>query len=73
MARVHALYTLAGLGALSLDQVEFALTDAHPRVREHAIRLAEPHLDRSDRVLRSVLAAVSDGQNRYSRKRAKPD
>lgn len=40
-ARMHALYALQGLKALDLAQVERALNDKHPRVREHALKLIE--------------------------------
>ena len=43
-ARVHALYTLAGLNVSMRDDVKSAFADPHPRVREHAIRLSEPYL-----------------------------
>lgn len=39
--RMHALYALAGLQALSADVLLARLADEHPRVREHAVRLAE--------------------------------
>jgi putative membrane-bound dehydrogenase-like protein len=39
--RMHALYALAGLKALSADVLLGRLADEHPRVREHAVRLAE--------------------------------
>ena len=41
LARLHALCALDSLGALSSDQVIRALGDAHPGVRENALRLAE--------------------------------
>ncbi|RMG35212.1 MAG: alpha/beta fold hydrolase [Planctomycetota bacterium] len=41
LGRLHALYVLAGLDALRLPIVTRALNDPHPRVREHAVRLAE--------------------------------
>ena len=41
-ARLHALWTLEGLSALDPQMVVAALRDTHPRVREHALRLAEP-------------------------------
>ncbi len=47
LGRLHALRTLEGLGALKKEIVERALGDAHARVREHALRLAEPFLARS--------------------------
>jgi len=42
LGRTHALAALAGLGALGPDLVLAALADPEPRVREHALRLAEP-------------------------------
>jgi putative membrane-bound dehydrogenase-like protein len=45
-ARMHALCALGGLGALGAGDVRRGLHDPHPRVREHAARLAEklaPH------------------------------
>ena len=41
LARVHALWVLEGLGALSPAQVMRALGDTHPGVRENAVRLGE--------------------------------
>lgn len=41
LARLHALCTLDGLGALQPDLVERALGDLHPGVRINALRLAE--------------------------------
>ncbi|HEX5105136.1 MAG TPA: PVC-type heme-binding CxxCH protein, partial [Pirellulaceae bacterium] len=41
LARMHALHALAGLNALSEDMLLPRLSDEHPRVREHAVALAE--------------------------------
>src|SRR5207249_2981184 len=41
LGRVHALYALDGLNALTAKHVLPALSDDEPRVREHALRLAE--------------------------------
>ena len=41
LARLHALWTLQGLGGLDARLVSLALADRNPRVREHALRLAE--------------------------------
>jgi putative membrane-bound dehydrogenase-like protein len=41
LARMHALYALAGMNGLSADTVARALDDNHPGVRRHAIRLSE--------------------------------
>lgn len=40
-ARIHALYALDGLGALTVPLVKRALRDPEPEVREVAVRLAE--------------------------------
>jgi len=40
-ARLHALCTLDGLGALRTEIVTRALADEHPAVRRHAVRLSE--------------------------------
>jgi putative membrane-bound dehydrogenase-like protein len=44
LARLHALWTLEGLGGLEEAQVLAALGDGDAGIREHALRLAEPHL-----------------------------
>jgi hypothetical protein len=41
LARMHVLYVLAGMRALDAEHVLPRLADPHPRVREHAVRLAE--------------------------------
>lgn len=53
--RIHALWTLEGLGALEAADVEAALRDADPGVRENALLLAEPRLQ----TLRGVVKALS--------------
>lgn len=44
LARLHALCTLDGLGALGEGLVAEALADPHPGVRENALRLAESRM-----------------------------
>ena len=58
-ARLHALCALDGLGALQAELVERALADAHPGVRENALRLAEPRGTPS--VVAAAARLVSDG------------
>ncbi|MCB9784664.1 MAG: hypothetical protein H6751_16985, partial [Candidatus Omnitrophica bacterium] len=48
LGRMHALWTLRGMGALSDETILTALADEHPRVREHAIKLAELSLRGSE-------------------------
>ncbi len=43
-ARLHALWTLKGLDSLDAALVRSALRDDDPRIREHALRLAEDFL-----------------------------
>jgi putative heme-binding domain-containing protein len=66
-ARMRALYVLSGLNALNEKLVSAALRDPHPRVREHAARLAEPFLATSpelqDRL--AQLAGDDDVRVRY--------
>jgi putative membrane-bound dehydrogenase-like protein len=57
-SRIHALWTLDGLGAMSNDLVLAALNDPHPHVREHGIRFAEQRL--TDAKLRSKVIALAD-------------
>ncbi len=40
LARLHALWTLEGLGQLSVDCLEAVLSDQHPGVRRNAVRVA---------------------------------
>jgi putative membrane-bound dehydrogenase-like protein len=59
-ARLHALYTLEGLGALEPGLVERALGDEHYGVRLHALRLAETWLDREPTLLARAAALADD-------------
>jgi putative heme-binding domain-containing protein len=58
--RLHALWALAGFESLEEDEVLRALADCHPRVREHAVRLAEKFAATSTRVHRELLSLVVD-------------
>jgi putative heme-binding domain-containing protein len=60
VARVHALYTLDGLGALSDELVDSALRDPEAGVREIGIRLAEARLARSPALAAALLGLVDD-------------
>ncbi len=59
LGRLHALYALDGLQALTEKQVLSALNDPEPGVREHALRLAERFAD-SPEVRRAVLDGKDD-------------
>lgn len=57
--RMHSLYALQGLGGLSDGAIIKALADSNPRVREHAVRLAEGLIAKSKGV-RSKLVNMTD-------------
>jgi putative heme-binding domain-containing protein len=57
--RVHALWALHGLNALNDADIERALKDPEPGVREQALRLADERLSTSSG-LRAAVVALSD-------------
>jgi len=63
-ARVHALWTLDGLGGLEVADITAALRDAHPAVRENAVRLAENRVRTSQDLLGDVLRLADDPDGR---------
>jgi mono/diheme cytochrome c family protein/glucose/arabinose dehydrogenase len=48
LARIHALWTLDGLGVIDAGTVRAALRDSHPQLRAQGIRLAEAFLKNGD-------------------------
>ena len=60
LARMHALYVLDGLNALSPAIVLKGLADKQPHVRQHAVRLAERAVGNSGEVRDKLLAMVAD-------------
>src|SRR5262249_16658349 len=58
LGRMHALYALDGLKALDVTTVLHGLRDDDPRVREHALRLAEPFASAAE--VQSRLAQMCD-------------
>ena len=63
-ARVHALWTLEGLGKLDASLIQSALGDPVPGVRENAVRLAEPRLEASPGLADRLLAMTGDAHPR---------
>jgi putative membrane-bound dehydrogenase-like protein len=63
-ARLLALWSLQGLNALTQDDLMHALADSFPGIREHAIRLTEPRLDSSTKLLAKVLSLADDSDPR---------
>ena len=59
LARLHALCTLQGMGALDTGVLKRATTDPSPGVRRHVVRLSEPWAN-DDPDLQSVLLKMVD-------------
>ena len=59
--RLHALWTLEGLGGLTPYDIRQALKDPEPGIRENAIRLAESRLDQEPGLARDLLTMTEDG------------
>jgi len=64
LARMHILWTLQGLGALTEPDLMAGLSDISAGVREHAVRLAEPKMRTSPALLERILALASDPEPR---------
>jgi len=62
--RVQALGTLDGLKSLRPEFLVRALADAHPAVREHAVRVSEPLLAGSSALAAAVLKLADDPEIR---------
>jgi putative membrane-bound dehydrogenase-like protein len=60
VGRLHALYTLDGLAALSDRVLLASLADPEPRIRAHALRLSESRLKRSAGLLAAVVRMTGD-------------
>ena len=58
--RAHALWTLDGLKALKPAEIETALKNRDPGVREQALQLSEPHLAGSKTLQAAVIRLVDD-------------
>jgi putative membrane-bound dehydrogenase-like protein len=60
VARLHAMCALDGLGALKPDLLVKALTDTSPGIRRHAVRLAEPMLQKTPQLGSLVANLTTD-------------
>ena len=60
LGRMHAMYALAAQESLAAEVVLPRFDDEHPRVREHAVRLAEKVLADSPAVREKLYAMVGD-------------
>jgi putative heme-binding domain-containing protein len=64
VARLHALWTLEGIGKLDASLIERALEDREPGVRENAIQLAESRLSSSPAIVKKLLEMERDSDGR---------
>ena len=64
MGRLHALWTLEGLGKLKSQQIVTALQDREAGIRENAIKLAELHLSDFPELEGALIAMQSDPDTR---------
>jgi putative membrane-bound dehydrogenase-like protein len=62
--RMHALYTLDGLGLLKPSHLTKALGDSHFAVRFHALRLADRLLNSNEQLLAKVVSMSGDADLR---------
>ena len=71
-ARLHALCTLEGLGQLRAEHAVAGMSDQHPGVREHAVRVSEPLLrsDPGDALAQVLRRLVDDPEIRIRRQLA---
>jgi putative membrane-bound dehydrogenase-like protein len=60
MGRLHALWTLEGIGQLQSSEIRNALHDKEPGIRENVIRLAELHLAADPSLSTELLALGGD-------------
>lgn len=59
-ARLHALWTLEGLGALDDETILAGLKDADPGLREHALKLSEPRLAASEPLRKAIVGLAGE-------------
>ena len=60
VARMHALWSLHGVKALTVDDIRVALTDTDHHVRTHGVRLSEPWLKPGSGLLDRIFSCAAD-------------
>jgi len=68
--RLHALWTIDGLGVTDARLVDQALGDADAAVRAAAVRLTEARLRQGDKAALTAIAALADGPDLGVRRQA---
>jgi putative membrane-bound dehydrogenase-like protein len=64
VGRLHALWTLEGIGQLQVEHIEKALRDSEAGVRANAVKLAELHLKASPSLAENLIALGNDDDAR---------
>jgi len=59
-ARLHALCVLDGIDYLEANVLNSALTDPHPEIRRHALRLAEARWQKNPDLLTKAISLLND-------------
>ncbi len=68
--RLHALWTIDGLGATDDRLVDHALRDADPAMRASAVRLSEERLRKGDKTALAAVTALADDTDLGVRRQA---
>ena len=63
LARIHAIWSLEGLGALSADLVKELLQDGQPKIRIQAMRAGETLHKKGDKSLEAAFAGMINDQD----------
>ncbi|MFO0946016.1 MAG: PVC-type heme-binding CxxCH protein [Planctomycetota bacterium] len=61
LGRLHALWTLEGLGELTDAEIEKSLEDPEANLRRHALIMSEPRLQGSDQLFQAAARLAEDG------------
>lgn len=64
LGRLHALWTLDGLGSLDKPTLLTTLTDPDVQIQKAAIRMSEPYLKKADQHLLAALQAMTSDASR---------
>lgn len=64
LAKLHALWTLDGIGGITKENILDALKDSDPRIRENAVQVAEKYLDRMPELTPALVALQNDADNK---------
>jgi putative membrane-bound dehydrogenase-like protein len=64
LAKLHAMWTLDGIEAISKENILDALKDSDPRIRENAIQVAEKYINKIPELAPALVALQNDSDNK---------